>query len=209
MKRRWLLGALLAAPVLRARAQGMRPDALLPGQQLRGQFTLERRLQGFANPLRSRGDFLLVPGQGLIWHAVAPFASLLAIGPGGIVQFQDGQEAMRLPAAHAPMIGQIYDVLAGALAGDAARLSRLFSVAWQEGDGQWRLVLTPPAGDDQALAQIAGIEMSGGQLAESVTLRRRNGDADLLRFTDQLVGPAAPTAEEARLLQLVGGRDTE
>ena len=201
MKRRALLLAVaLAGP---AEAQEMRPRVLRPGEQLRGQFTQERRLQGFARPLRSTGDFLLLPGRGLIWRSRQPFASTLVISPGGILQLLDGREAMRLPAARAPGLGRFYEVLAGAMSGDPSHLGQVFSVAWQADATQWQLALAPLRADDPALASIAGITVSGAQVVEAVTVRKANGDEDLMRFHDQSLGPAAPdAAEEALLRQL-------
>ncbi len=202
MKRRLLLAALFWSPA--AGAAEMRPDVIKPGQHVRGRFTLERRLEGFARPLLSRGAFLLVPGRGLIWHSETPFDTVLALGAGGIVQLQDGREAMRLPASRAPMIGQLYEVLSAALAGDADRLSLVFAATWQSGADRWQLGLTSPSGKDLAMAQIASIEVFGGRLAERVLVRRQNGDSDLLTFAEQSVGPAAPTADEEALLRQIG-----
>lgn len=199
MNRRALLLALLAAAP--ARAQEARPEQLREGQQLRGRFTQERRLQGFSRPLRSEGDFLLLPGRGLLWRSQQPFASTLVITAGGILQIVDGQEAMRLPATRAPGLGRFYEVLGGALSGDPSRLGQVFRVDWQADAQEWRLGLTPLSADDPALAQVAGIDVVGTRLVERVTVRKVNGDADLLAFHDQVAGAAAPDAAEDALLR--------
>jgi hypothetical protein len=198
VRRRALLLAV-AAPTA-ARAQEARPQVLREGQQLRGRFTQERRLQGFARPLRSEGDFLLLPGRGLIWRGTAPFASTLVITQGGILQLLDGREAMRLPASRAPGLGQFYQVLAGAMSGDPANLGQVFNVGWQADASQWQLTLTPRRADDPALASIASITVRGERLVDAVEVRKANGDADLMAFHDQQVGPAAPDAAEQALL---------
>lgn len=209
MRRRGVLLALAAPVLARATRAGcqpapaagpMRPQVLRPGEQLRGRFTQERRLQGFARPLRSEGDFLLLPGRGLIWRSRAPFASTMVITPGGILQLLDGREAMRLPIARAPGLGQFYRVLAGAMSGDPANLDQVFAVGWQADAGHWQLTLTPRRADDPALASIASIAVSGSRLVEAVEVRKANGDADLMAFHDQQVGPAVPDAAEQALL---------
>ncbi len=198
MRRRALLLAL-ALPA-RAMAQEARPEVLREGQQLRGRFTQERRLQGFARPLRSEGDFLLLPGRGLVWRATVPFASTMVITPAGILQLLEGREAMRLPASRMPGLGQFYQVLAGAMSGDPSSLGQVFATGWQADATRWQLTLTPRRADDPALASIASIVVSGARLVEAVEVRKANGDADLMTFHDQRVGPAAPDAAEQALL---------
>jgi hypothetical protein len=45
--------------------------------------------------------------------------------------------------------------------------------------------------------------VGGGRLVEAVEVRRANGDADLMAFRDQHVGPAAPDVAEQALLSLL------
>ena len=203
VKRRLLLLASLLPGTVNAQgtATEARPQILRLGDQLRGRFTQERRLQGFARPLRSAGDFLLLPGRGLLWRATTPFASTLVITAGGILQLIDGREAMRLPASRAPGLGRFYEVLAGAMSGDPSQLGQVFSVAWQADSRRWTMLLTPLRVDDPALATIASIQVSGARLVEAVEVRKANGDVDLMSFHDQAVGPAAPDAAEQALLR--------
>ena len=203
MKRRGLLLLAFAPAQVAAEVQEARPQILRAGEQLRGRFSQERRLQGFARPLRSEGDFLLLPGRGLIWQSKVPFVSTLVVTEGGILQLMDGREAMRLPASRAPGLGQFYQVLAGAMSGDPSSLGQVFDVAWQADAAKWQLTLTPRGANDQALASIDSIIVGGGRLVEAVEVRRANGDADLMAFRDQHVGPAAPDVAEQALLSLL------
>ena len=200
MRRRLLLLSLVLPVPAWAQA---RPEILREGQQLRGRFTQDRRLQGFARPLRSEGDFLLVPGRGLIWRATTPFASTLVITPAGILQLLDGREAMRLPASRMPGLGQFYQVLAGAMSGDPSSLSQVFTVEWQADAARWQLALAPRRTDDPALASIARIIVGGGRLVEAVDVQRANGDADVMTLHDQRVADAAPDPAEQSLLSLL------
>ena len=47
---------------------------------LRGTFEQEKQLQGFRNPLRSRGTFLLLRERGIAWDTTAPFPSSTVLG---------------------------------------------------------------------------------------------------------------------------------
>ena len=85
-----LLFALLSAamlPVQAADGDGVRARLAKPAV-LRGQFEQQKQLQGFRNPLKSSGDFLLLRDRGIAWNTRLPFASstrltrrkLLALG---------------------------------------------------------------------------------------------------------------------------------
>ena len=63
----WLLIAMLiamAAPVHAADGDGVRARLAKPAV-LRGQFEQQKQLQGFRNPLKSSGDFLLLRDRGI------------------------------------------------------------------------------------------------------------------------------------------------
>ena len=121
-----------------------------------------------------------------------------------LVKRHAGQEAMRLPAARLPVLSHFYEVLSGALSGDAHLLQKDFTVAADASTERWRLVLTPVRPDDPALGQIASITLSGPDLADEVEIRKQAGDADHLHFLEQSVSIAALTAEESRLLNALG-----
>ena len=120
----WL--AAFAALPLPIAASGLgntdaaRPQVVKTGEILRGRFTLNRRLTGFAKPLRSEGSLSLIPGRGLIWHAQTPFENVTVLTAGGVSTRVNGQETMRLPASRVPGIGHLYDVLGAAVSGEDA-----------------------------------------------------------------------------------------
>jgi hypothetical protein len=176
------------------------PRTLAAGEMLRGRFVQERELTGFSKILRSEGHFVLIGGRGLIWSAETPFRNTTVITAGGIVQVINGQEAMRLPAARLPVISRFYDVLSGALSGDTRALQRDFTVERSADATRWRLLLSPARADDPALGQVKTIALSGSALVDQVDISKAEGDADHLRFLDQVVGPLALTTEESALL---------
>jgi hypothetical protein len=173
-----------------------------PGQILRGRFVQTRTLQGFSRPLISEGRFVLAPGRGLIWRAEKPFAVVTLISSAGIVQQMQGSETLRLPAARLPMIGQLYDMLGGAMGGDWRALERDFTVARSGDEQSWQVVLTPRRAGNAAMPFTA-INASGGCLVEAVELLKPGGDADRLRFIDQTLTAGPLDADEIAALAVL------
>jgi hypothetical protein len=183
-----------------ARSAEATPRMLAAGEMLRGRFTQERELAGFTKMLRSEGHFVLIGGRGLIWSAETPFKNTTVITARGILQVVNGQEAMRLPASRLPVISRFYDVLSGALSGDTRALEHDFTVERSADASRWQLRLSPARPNDPALGQVKTIAVSGSTLVDRVDISKVEGDADHLRFLDQIVSPLALTAEESALL---------
>ena len=72
---RLLLAAalLFVAPAAMAFDVGALQKLLQKEEQVQGQFSQARYLRGLPDPLRSSGDFNIVPGQSLLWHVRSPF----------------------------------------------------------------------------------------------------------------------------------------
>ena len=203
MTRRLLAGLAIVVCLLRpdaARPADATPRILHAGEMLRGRFVQERELAGFAKKLRSEGHFVLISGRGLIWSAEIPFKNTTVITAGGILQMVNGAEAMRLPASRLPVISRFYDVLSGALSGDTRALEHDFTVARSADAARWHLQLSPARPNDPVLGQVKTIAVSGSTLVDQVDISKAGGDADHLRFLDQVVAPVALTAEEIALL---------
>jgi hypothetical protein len=203
MIRRLLAGLAVVVCLLRpdpARPADATPRTLNAGEMLRGRFVQERELAGFAKKLRSEGHFVLISGRGLIWSAEIPFKNTTVITAGGILQMVNGQEAMRLPASRLPVVSRFYDVLSGALSGDTRALEHDFTVARSADATRWHLQLSPARPNDPVLGQVKTIAVSGSTLVDQVDISKAEGDADHLRFLDQVVAPIALTAAEIALL---------
>lgn len=182
---------LVAAPALAD------PVMLKDGDVLRGRFVQERFMQGFARPIRSEGSFVVAPGRGLIWRAESPFAVTTIVTPAGLVQSVDGAETTRLAAARLPFLSRLYDMMAGALAGDWRALEGSFQIIRAPG----KVALAPKSPDDPTAAQIAGINARLGRFVEEVEILKPGGDRDRLRFTDQVLNARALDSDEAALLK--------
>lgn len=198
----FLVAAALALgiclPPARACAADIATQTIAVGQALRGHFVQERRLAGFANPLRSEGSFVLVPGTGLIWHGVKPFPNTTVLSPDGILQLANNQEAMRLPASRLPGLSHLYETLGAAVSGDIKPLQQTFVVVQQPG-AQWKITLTPLHPDNPAMAQLKSLVLTGGRFVDSVDVDKGGGDVDHITFLDQHMEKANLTADEKKL----------
>lgn len=187
-----LLAVATCATALRAE-----PAMLNDGDVLRGHFIQERHMQGFANPIRSEGSFVVAPGRGLIWRAETPFAVTTVVTPAGLVQSVEGTETTRLAAARLPFLTRLYDMMAGALGGDWRALEGVFAIT-RSGD---RVSLAPAKPDDPAAAQIAGITIRLGRFVEAVEIRKPGGDFDRLTFTAQTLNARPLDQAETAMLK--------
>lgn len=174
---------------------------LRPGQVLRGQFTQERSLAGFAHPLQSSGDFVLAPGRGLIWRTTHPFVIVTVMTAAGLVQTVNGAETTHLAAAQLPFLAKLYTLLGGALSGDWQVLDTQFNTT-RRGDAQhWELDLVPRGGGDPHSVPFRAITLRGGRFVEDVRISRGDGDSDHLVFSGQVLGSALSDAERTLLRQ--------
>jgi Outer membrane lipoprotein carrier protein LolA-like len=184
-------------------AMAEEPEQLLPGQVLRGQFVQERRMEGFSAPLKTSGDFILAPEQGLIWQARQPFAVTTVMTAKGISQQNGSVEMLNLPSNKAPFLAQLYNILGGALAGDTRMLEMHFDVVQSKDANGWHLALTPRPEAGANLA-IRDILIDGTRFADHVVIHKVTGDRDELTFTGQSLNNDPLSAAEIDLLARVG-----
>ena len=193
------LAAGMSTMVARAQYRGV-----APGQVLRGRFTQERRIKGFDRPLISTGDFVLAPGQGLIWRTEHPFAIVTVITAKGLVQTVGGTETTRLAATRLPFLARLYDLLGAALSGDWQALGTQFTVTRQGDAAHWGLTLVPHAGADPLAMPFRSITLRGGTFLDEALIARLDGDSDRLAFSGQTLGAGPPSDAEAALLHEAG-----
>lgn len=174
-----------------------------PNQILAGRFVQERHLRGFDAPLRTEGNFILVPGRGLIWRAESPFAITTVITAAGLTQDAGGAETLRLSAARLPFLNRLYAMLLGALSGDWRGIEADFLVTRTGTDAAWDARLTPKAPIDAAIP-FSAITLSGGRFVDRVRIEKPNGDVDAIGFLDQSVTTGRPRPEDEAALVLPG-----
>lgn len=160
-------------------------------------------MEGFSAPLKTTGDFLLAPGQGLIWEAKEPFAMTTVMTADGISQQNGSVEMLNLPSNKAPFLAQLYNILGGALAGDTRMLEQHFDVVQSKNAKGWQMALTPRRADGANLA-IQRIEIDGNRFVDHVTIHKASGDRDELTFIGQSLDNNPLSAAESDLLARVG-----
>lgn len=184
-----LAAALAASPVwafdLEQLAGQLRQPAVV-----RGTFVQEKHLRALAQPLVSRGHYVLARGQGLLWRLETPLRQDYRITPGGIARRQD-ETWQPLPQQGA---GARQNQLSLALlGGDSAALERDFAPALEGDAGAWTLTLTPRA---VLLSQIFdAIRIQGGARVERIELLETQGDRTVLRLPDSQADDALSDTE--------------
>lgn len=174
-------GAALAAgvfdhPTTPARAQAIvraAMPALEDTEVLRGQFTQRRHLIEIPRPLTSRGEFLLVRGQGVWWHALSPIDAAVVLTPAGVRRDTTAHAPDR-PAAVQPGTALVAEIFFALFALDIDTLARSFELFATQAGAGWQLGLRPR---DAALATwFRQASVRGTGQVQQVTLDEATGD---------------------------------
>lgn len=164
---------------------------------LRGRFEQRKQLQGFRNPLVSRGDFLLLRDRGVAWDTTEPFtSSTLLTRERLLTRLPDGSQRIVLDAAASPGMAAVNSLLMALVAGDLDALAPQFHIEETLlADGGWTLTLHPrEAGLKRVFARIV---LGGDRHVREVHIEESGGDRTALRFFELRDQPATPTAAEA------------
>ena len=190
MKRRVLLLAALPLGALAASLDEV-ARRLTSAALQRGRFEQEKHLSGFAKPLKSQGDYLLVRGRGVIWRTATPFASQLVLTQDAIA----GSDGMRLEASKEPGVRVVTTLMLALLDGDLRQLGQHFDMHLElKAATAWKAQLKPKAA---GLAKLfSGIEIEGDRQLRRIQLNEAQGDRTLIRFDEQQAKPAAPSPQE-------------
>lgn len=163
---------------------------------VRGRFAQAKTVEGFRQPLRSSGDFVVARGKGIAWQVRQPFASTLIVRPDRLLsRGADGTVGMQLRAEDEPVLRTVNAMLFAVMAADLAQLGRYFEIDGQvRGDG-WTLHLVPR---DALLAQwLRSVELSGQQFVQEVRLREARGDSSLIQIADPVAEPVLRAQDAA------------
>jgi 2-phospho-L-lactate guanylyltransferase (CobY/MobA/RfbA family) len=195
MKRRAVLLAWGAVMLVRP-AVAKEPDLLaavaarlLDAPVIRGRFEQTRRLSGFANPLVSRGDFVLARERGVVWSTREPFASSLLVTPDRLVmRGADGRVQQQMQAEAQPAMRVVGESVIAVLRADLRALAARFDVSGKlAGKDGWSLVLTPT---DSGMRRVfTRIELAGDRFVRHVRLAEGSGDSTEVKLFE----PAAAT----------------
>ncbi|MCR9212223.1 MAG: outer membrane lipoprotein carrier protein LolA [Proteobacteria bacterium] len=159
------------------------PVRLNQDEGLKGKFTQQRYLEGFERPIESSGEFYVVPNVGLIWQTQAPIASRMEIDKNGISQSIRGGEVTRISLEQFPSLEILKEALEQSLAGNWEYLESLAGKELVKSGDIWSLEYEPGAnGADLAFEKIA---FEIGNYLDQVEVIKKNGDRDIITFSDQ------------------------
>ena len=163
---------------------------------LRGEFTQEKQVAGFKNPLRSQGRFVLAQDHGVVWTTLKPFPSEVVVTRDRILSRQrDGSTRVELDARQQPAMRSVNAIMFALMSGDAQALSAQFTVKVEVLPGNaWRMQLTPRSA---MLGKVfAQLTLSGDRYVREVQINEANQDVTRIHFTGMSETPAALSAEE-------------
>ena len=165
---------------------------------LRGEFTQEKQVAGFKNPLRSQGRFVLAQDHGVIWTTLKPFPSEVVVTRDRILSRQsDGSSRVELDGRQQPAMRSVNAIMFALMSGDAQALSAQFTVKVDAlPDNGWRMHLTPRS---PMLAKVfSALELSGDRYVREVQITEANQDVNRIHFAALSETPAQLSADEGR-----------
>lgn len=187
----------LAAPAIAADPLAEVREQVAQVPLLRGDFTQEKQVAGFRNPLRSSGRFLLARDKGVVWTTTAPFPSELVITRDRILSRQrDGSRRVEVDGKQQPGLRSVNAMMFALMSGDMKALTSTFEVKAEPATSGWAMTLVPRS---RQLAQaFTSVRLSGDGYVREVELREANGDLTRLRFSGMSETPALSRDEATR-----------
>lgn len=163
--------------------------------QQRSSFVQLKTVKGLSRPLRSTGEVLVLPEQGVLYVLQKPLSARYGIGRDKMLLEEAGRQKL-LQANEAPWLRTLGRLLHSMLAGELAALEQDFHCQLNRNETGWQLLLTPRR-EPLSLA-LTEVQLTGGDTVQQVIIRDRNGDQTELQF--QALPAAAATATEQALL---------
>ena len=191
-----LSGSARAAPTAPA-ADGVRAR-LVDVPVLRGDFVQAKTLQGFRNPLKSSGSFVLARSHGVAWTTLAPFRSTIVLTNKQLtVRQADGSAKPLAGQGGSQAIATANTLLMALLSGQVDSLSSQFVVTETLLAGNaWRLLLVPKPGALQSV--FKRIELHGDDHVRAVVLEEANGDRTDIGFVALRDAPSSLSPAERK-----------
>ncbi|WP_369348881.1 outer membrane lipoprotein carrier protein LolA [Stenotrophomonas sp. JAG2] len=163
---------------------------------LRGEFTQEKQVAGFKNPLRSQGRFVLAQEHGVIWTTLKPFPSEVVVTRDRILSRQrDGSSRVEMDGRQQPAMRSVNAIMFALMSGDAQALSAQFTVKVEVLPGNaWKMQLTPRS---TMLGKVfAQLTLSGDRYVREVQINEANQDVTRIHFAGMSETPATLSADE-------------
>lgn len=166
---------------------------------LRGEFSQEKQVAGFRNPLRSQGRFVVARERGVIWTTLKPFPSEMVITAERILSRQpDGSTRVELDAREQPAMRSVNAILFALMSGDVQALSSQFTVEAQRDAKGWTLSLTPKS--PMLAKAFSSLQLRGDRYVRQVDIVEASKDHTRLTFSALTEAPATLAAGEAARL---------
>lgn len=166
---------------------------------LRGEFSQEKQVAGFRNPLRSQGRFVVARERGVIWTTLKPFPSEMVITAERILSRQpDGSTRVELDAREQPAMRSVNAILFALMSGDVQALSGQFTVDAQRDAKGWTLSLTPRS--PMLAKAFSALQLRGDRYVRQVDIVEASKDRTRLTFSALTEAPATLAADEAARL---------
>jgi len=165
---------------------------------LRGEFTQEKQVAGFKNPLRSQGRFVLAQDHGVIWTTLKPFPSEVVVTRDRILSRQsDGSSRVELDGRQQPAMRSVNAIMFALMSGDAQALSAQFTVKVEVLPGNaWKMQLTPRSA---MLGKVfAQLTLSGDRYVREVQINEANQDVTRIQFAGMSDTPTTLSTDEGR-----------
>lgn len=154
-----------------------------------GRFEQHKTLRALRRPLVSRGELVVVRGQGIVWQVTAPYQAAVALRSDRIVE-RDGEGRQRVrDAQDVPGLFHVGQLLQALLQGEYQALTQYFDVAAAGTLETWRVTLQPKPALAGALTALTA---KGGVFLEEVTVEEANGDRTVIVFTGMQGGNTVP-----------------
>ncbi|WP_055136911.1 outer membrane lipoprotein carrier protein LolA [Pseudomonas corrugata] len=186
----WLL-LLCLSPLAQAFDLQQLSEQLGRPDVIHGQFIQEKHLRALPQPLVSKGHFVLVKKQGLLWLLQTPLQQDYRITAQGIAR-RDGSVWQMLPNKSAG--AEQNRLFLAVLQGDSTGLLRDFELSLSGEPQQWKLTLTPRS---VLLKQVFNqINIDGGELVQRIELLETQGDSTVLRMQDSVATQPLSEAEQ-------------
>ncbi|MER0342114.1 outer membrane lipoprotein carrier protein LolA [Vibrio vulnificus] len=185
----WLLVCTLFSPLSWAQVNNLDElQAQLSKHDLvRGQFTQQRHLEMFNQPLSSQGQFVLDKSHGLLWQQQTPFPVNLVLTQDKLRQSFAGQAPQVITAEQNPMAFYFSRIFLSVFHGDTSALQRQFELTLHVDDNGWQLDLTPTAAPLNAV--FSKITLRGNEEIDQLELVEKRGDRTDIQFSQQTHTP--------------------
>ncbi|MDD5586110.1 MAG: hypothetical protein PHY92_04020 [Alphaproteobacteria bacterium] len=174
---------------------------LANGEILRGRFSAEHPVKGFAKPMQSAGRFVVAPGRGLIWAVEKPMAMTFIFTDAGMVQTIGDMPLLQQSSQKMPFLAHVTGLLAAALGGDWKTLEPDFAITRSGSPKRWRVKMVPRPTCPISMP-FRALSATGNSYVEQAEVLRPDGLSDTFVFRDHSITPAPLTNTEAKALAL-------